>query len=156
MLETTQTINFFIPVMLTVFVAVGFASIFNRSIYERALRSKQIPMLRNHCPKSQKHVTAFTVMSSPVVTVEGLVSVEYLQEILKHQYSTFPVLNSAGNMVGLIPKNFIITLIKNHAFYDESQLNEQQKAKLPRMYRALSSADELMRELNLIRGGPDE
>lgn len=78
MLETTQTINFFIPVMLTVFVAVGFASLFNRSIYERALRSKQIPMLRNHCPKNQKQVTAFTMMASPIVTVEGLVSVEYL------------------------------------------------------------------------------
>lgn len=40
MLETTQTINFFIPIMLTVFVAVGIAGAFNRSIYERALRSK--------------------------------------------------------------------------------------------------------------------
>lgn len=59
MLETTQTINFFIPIMITVFCSVGFAGIFNRSLYERALRSKQIPMLRNHCPKLSKNVTAF-------------------------------------------------------------------------------------------------
>lgn len=40
MLETTQTINFFIPIMLTILTAVNVARIFNRSLYERALRSK--------------------------------------------------------------------------------------------------------------------
>ena len=40
MLETTQTINFFIPIILAVMVSVGVAGIFNRSLYERALRSK--------------------------------------------------------------------------------------------------------------------
>jgi len=156
MLETTQTINFFIPIMLVVFVAVGVAGAFNRSIYERALRSKQIPMLRNHCPKNQKHITAFQLMSSPVTTVEGIISVEYLQEILQHEYSSFPVMNSAGFMVGIIPKNFIITLIKHHHFYNEQTLNEQQKAKLPKMYRNVSSADELMQELNYMHEGDED
>ena len=50
----------------------------------------------------------------------------------------FPVLNSAGNMVGMIPKNFLIVLVKNHFWVDESQLTEKQKLKLPRLYRTLS------------------
>jgi hypothetical protein len=82
MLETTQTINFFIPIMLTILVAVNVARIFNRSLYERALRSKQIPLLRNHCPKTQKNITAFQIMASPVVTVEGIISVDYARDIL--------------------------------------------------------------------------
>ena len=101
-------------------------------------------MLRNHCPKSEKNVTAFQIMHSPVVTVEGIISTEYLSEILQHDFSMFPVLNSAGNMVGMIPKNFLIVLLKHHNFIDESKLTERQKAKLPRMYRRLSDADELM------------
>lgn len=40
MLETTQSINFFIPIMLTILVSVNVSRIFNRSLYERALRSK--------------------------------------------------------------------------------------------------------------------
>jgi len=59
MLETSQTVNFFIPVLLTIMVSVGVGGIFNRSLYERALRSKQIPMLRNHIPKVNRNVTAF-------------------------------------------------------------------------------------------------
>ena len=52
MLETTQQINFFMPLLLCVLVSVGVGSIFNRSLYDRALRMKQIPLLRNHVPKS--------------------------------------------------------------------------------------------------------
>ena len=59
MLETSQTVNFFIPILLTIMVSVGVGGIFNRSLYERALRSKQIPMLRNHIPKVNRNVTAF-------------------------------------------------------------------------------------------------
>ena len=40
MLETTQSINFFIPIMLSVVVAVLVGDMFNRSLYERALRAK--------------------------------------------------------------------------------------------------------------------
>ena len=72
MLETSQTVNFFIPVLLTIMVSVGVGSIFNRSLYERSLRSKNIPMLRNHIPKTNRNVTAFQIMSSPVVTVEPI------------------------------------------------------------------------------------
>lgn len=53
-------------------------------------------------------------MSSPVLTIEGINTVEYLVDILKKPFSTYPVLNSAGNIVGMIPKNFLIVLIKNH------------------------------------------
>ncbi len=59
MLETTQSINYFIPIMFSVLTAVNVGDLFNRSLYERALRAKQIPLLRNYCPKSQANVTAF-------------------------------------------------------------------------------------------------
>ena len=59
MLETTQSINFFIPIMISVLVSVQVGDSFNRSIYERALRGKQIPLLRNNCPEKCKDVTAY-------------------------------------------------------------------------------------------------
>mmetsp|Transcript_31051 Transcript_31051/g.42176 ORF Transcript_31051/g.42176 Transcript_31051/m.42176 type:complete len:140 (-) Transcript_31051:900-1319(-) len=40
MLETTQSINLFLPVICTLFFSFGVARCFNRSLYERALRAK--------------------------------------------------------------------------------------------------------------------
>lgn len=68
--------------LITVLVAGGVGRIFNRSLYERALRAKQIPLLRNHVPRSQEDTTAFQIMASPVLYIEGIISVEYLVDIL--------------------------------------------------------------------------
>lgn len=51
-------------------------------------------------------------MTNLVLTVEGIVSVEYLRDILKKPFNVFPVLNSAGNIVGMIPKSFLIVLVE--------------------------------------------
>ena len=52
MLETTQSINYFVPIVFAVLTSVTVGDWFNRSLYERALRAKQVPLLRNYCPKS--------------------------------------------------------------------------------------------------------
>jgi hypothetical protein len=62
--------------------SVSVGKIFNPSLYERALRLKNLPLLRNHVPKSQTETTAFQIMTPLVLTVEGIVSVEYLVDIL--------------------------------------------------------------------------
>ena len=57
-------------------------------------------------------------MSHSPTTVEGIIAVTYLTKLLQSGFSTFPVMNSAGNIVGVIPKNFIIVLIENHHWVD--------------------------------------
>ena len=52
MLETTSSINLFIPMLVGIAVARAIGNLFNRSLYERALRSKQMPVLRNNAPRS--------------------------------------------------------------------------------------------------------
>ena len=64
-------------------------------------------------------------MSHNPVTVEGIISVEHLMSLLKHPFSSFPVLNSSGNIVGIISKNFIIKLIELKHFVDTSKLDMQ-------------------------------
>jgi hypothetical protein len=139
MLETTQQINFFIPIMLTILTSVSVGKIFNSSIYERALRAKNLPLLRNHVPKSQTETTAFQIMSTLVLTVEGIVSVEYLVDILQKPYSQYPVLNSAGHIVGMMPKNFLIVLIENHHWVNLKLLTSEQRSKLSKMYASIEA-----------------
>lgn len=112
MLETTQSINLFIPIIFTLIVSFGVGQAFNRSLYERALRMKQIPLLRNHCPKECSKIRAEQIMASPVLCTEGVPTVHSIIRMMKTSHSAFPVLNIQGNVVGIIPKNFIIVLIE--------------------------------------------
>jgi chloride channel 7 len=54
MLETTQSINLFLPLLISVMVSNGTARCFNRSLYEYAIRSKQIPLIGSHLPKESE------------------------------------------------------------------------------------------------------
>mmetsp|Transcript_15962 Transcript_15962/g.21748 ORF Transcript_15962/g.21748 Transcript_15962/m.21748 type:complete len:85 (-) Transcript_15962:835-1089(-) len=68
MLETTQSINMFIPQMTAIMAARVVASQFTRSLYERALRAKQIPLLQVDIPDLNKNVRACTMMARDLLT----------------------------------------------------------------------------------------
>lgn len=50
MMETTQSINMFLPITISIVVANATAMLFNRSLYDYALRAKQIPLLQEQMP----------------------------------------------------------------------------------------------------------
>ena len=45
--------------------------------------------------------------------------VERLAEVCSNSFNTIPVVNMAGRIIGLIPRNFVIVLLENHVWYDE-------------------------------------
>jgi H+/Cl- antiporter ClcA len=51
MLETTQNVNLFLPILFSLFASYGAGSVFNKSLYIGALRSKNIPVLEKSTPK---------------------------------------------------------------------------------------------------------
>ena len=51
--------------------------------------------------------------------VESVCSVLRLSEVLQFDFSTIPVVNMHGSLLGLVPKHFIITLIQQHCWYEE-------------------------------------
>jgi len=51
MMETTQAINLFVPMLITMLVSYSTGLLFNHSLYKRALRNKQIPFLNRKVPK---------------------------------------------------------------------------------------------------------
>jgi len=56
MLETTQSINNFLPTLLAIAVSLGVAKACNRSLYDYAIRAKQMPLLRNHIPIANENI----------------------------------------------------------------------------------------------------
>jgi hypothetical protein len=129
MMETTQAVNLFLPILVGIIVANSVARIFNRSIYEYGIRAKQMPVLRNHVPKENRDIRVRDLIEQlfdgdqQLEVVESVSSVERLTEVLNSHYSTIAVVNLFGSLIGLIPKNFVIVLIENHWWYEE-EINE--------------------------------
>jgi len=56
MLETTSSVDIFLPIIFTLFVSYGSGTLLiNKSIYRSALRSKNIPLLMKDIPKENTH-----------------------------------------------------------------------------------------------------
>lgn len=69
MMESTNNINLFIPVVFAILIANIVGGIFTRSIYINAVRFKNIPFLIETIPVGSRHVQAEDIMSKNVVTL---------------------------------------------------------------------------------------
>lgn len=130
MLETTQSINNFIPTLLAVGVSLCVAKAINRSLYDYAIRAKQMPLLRNHLPKQNANILVKDVleeMGQEVEVLESVCTVERLEEVIKSDFHSIPVVNMAGRIIGMIPKSFVIVLIENHWWYDEEKIAKREE-----------------------------
>ena len=50
-------------------------------------------------------------------------------------FSTIPVVNMAGRIIGMIPKNFVIVLIENHCWYKDDKIRAKTEAGASQFYR---------------------
>ena len=57
-------------------------------------------------------------MATNVVTLKSIETVDKILAALKSGHHGFPILNKKGNVTGLIPRNFIIVILRNFQFYD--------------------------------------
>lgn len=56
--------------------------------------------------------------------VESVCSVGRLADVCKNGYQSIPVVNMAGKLIGMMPKNFVIVLIENFHFYEYDKKGE--------------------------------
>jgi len=61
-------------------------------------------------------------MSKDPITVTTLCEMPQIQKALDSDHHAFPVLNTAGHLVGLIPKNIILILVENKKWYETARL----------------------------------
>jgi len=94
-----------------------FGNICNRSLYEKAVRAKQMPILISFVPLCNRLVRAEQFMSKEVVSLNAVDTVENIHKACQTEHSAFPIKNRTGRVVGLISKNYLITLLTHKAFY---------------------------------------
>lgn len=62
MMECSEQINLFLPVIFTLFVAFAIGNLYNKSIYIIGVRTKNIPFLGEEVPHKNHEITADIVM----------------------------------------------------------------------------------------------
>ena len=116
-METSQSIEIFVPMVIAIVVSNAVGYLISRSLYERATRGKQMPIIMDTVPDQNKKMIAGQIMAHKVVTVKNVETVANLMKVLKTSHHAFPVINHLGNLVGLIPRNFVLTILENRGFY---------------------------------------
>lgn len=61
-------------------------------------------------------------MTKRVVTFQNVETIENIVKVLcSNNHHAFPVLNSKKRVVGLMPRNFVISMIESKAWYHEGK-----------------------------------
>ena len=121
MLETTENVNLFLPIIFALFISFGVGRIFNRSLYVGSVRFKNIPFLKEDVPTCNKNVTADQIMNSPVYTLHAKATVKSIQTGLECElFNGFPIVDSKEKPIGMISRNFLSVLLINHEWYSPS------------------------------------
>jgi len=89
----------------------------NRSLYEKAVRAKQMPILISQVPHCNRLIRAEQFMAKDVVSLKTIETLSNIFKACQSEHSAFPVTNRSGRVVGLISKNYLIILISQKAFY---------------------------------------
>lgn len=104
-LETTNSFDIFIPLMVAMQISRTFSKlIVDYTIFDRGLRIKNIPLLRETMPETTKSIKAYQIMAKNVITVPSLADMDNVKRCLTSTHNQFPVMNTAGYMVGLVNK----------------------------------------------------
>lgn len=82
MLETTSSINIFLPMMFAIFTARIVGQLFTNSLYDRALRAKNMCFLRSEAPMETRNLPAYKIMTKDVVTLPTIANMEACKKAL--------------------------------------------------------------------------
>ena len=120
MMETTASINIFMPMFLAIMVSRQVAGCFTPSLYEVTIANKGIPILPKNAPAEACDIVLNDVMRVNQVCLTTICTFKEVKEALKQGRMGYPVLNTAGRLVGLIPTHMLVTLIRRRSFYNKA------------------------------------
>lgn len=82
-----------------------------------------MPFLKGTCPIETADLKAQKVMSKSLITVPSIADMQSFQKALSSEHNAFPVLNTSGNLVGIIPKSIINVLVQQKKFYETRRVS---------------------------------
>ena len=124
MMETTASINIFFPMFIAIMVSRVVANLFTPSLYKVTIKNKKIPILPQHAPFAAREIVLGDIMKEDVCCLSTISTVKEVRYALAHYHSGYPVKNTAGRLVGMIPTHMLVMLAKNRIFYDKTLMDQ--------------------------------
>lgn len=135
LMETTQDLSLFVPLIFVITLASQTGNMFTRSLNKRSMRAKQLPIITDKIPPPCEDLKAGDIMAENPICLKAVDTVENIKHVLTTtNHHAFPLLNSQGQLVGLIPRNYIIIILQQEMFYSRrpllrvEQLNNTQQS----------------------------
>lgn len=121
LLEACGNANFLLPLMVTFATARYTGNAINMSLYDLLLQIKKLPFLEGTLPTIgllNIH-PVLEIMSSPVVTFREVDQVGRIYNLLlRTNHNGFPIVNEQGQLLGLILRKTLCSLLKYRVFCD--------------------------------------
>jgi CBS domain-containing protein len=114
--------------ILAVFTSKTISDWLTNGLFDREIRDEQMPMLKGVCPPQTAQKKAYQIMSKSLITVQSIADMRSVSQALSSDHNGFPVLNTAGNLVGIMPKNVLNSLILQKSFYETRRLSIASRA----------------------------
>lgn len=75
-------------------------------------------------------------MSKELVTLSTIANMTACKKALQSEHNAFPVLNTAGRLVGLIPKRFVVKILEKKSFYDKDSIDRSNYTEIAHPFKA--------------------
>jgi len=83
-----------------------------------------MPILLDKIPSPCKKLVAGDIMQPAPIKLLPVESMKNIKKALKTNHRAFPIVNQNDYLIGIIPRNFILTLLENASFYDVSERSD--------------------------------
>jgi CBS-domain-containing membrane protein len=83
-----------------------------------------MPILPETVPKPCSKLKAGDIMATDVVSMASVETVSNIAEALESGHKGFPILNDTSNLIGIIPVNYVMVLLRKQGFYRTTAGNE--------------------------------
>ena len=79
-----------------------------------------MPIIKHEkVPECNRQIQADKIMAKKVIYLRSVETVKNIFEALKSPHHGFPIVNINGQVIGLIPKNYLIVLISKRVYYSD-------------------------------------
>jgi chloride channel 7 len=117
LLETTQDIQYLLPIMCCLVISKTIGDYFNISIYDMHVEFKCIPFVEHLPPAGMEQLVAADVMATNVVSFGEIEpAMEVYSRLDSCGHNGFPVITGQHKITGVILRKHLVTMLANGSF----------------------------------------
>jgi len=133
LVEATGQVSYGMPIMISLMLAKFVGDYFNGGLDDIHIHLKHIPLLEWDGPLVLRKFSAQHVMSQPVICFSSVENVGRIYSVLQATpHNGFPITTKQGQILGLILRSQLITLLKKKSFQQTDQKYKKRYEKVER------------------------